>query len=144
LNGDAFDGEIWRFLTAVFLHGGVGHILFNGFALLLFGSILERFVGGRRFLIVFFVTGILANLISVNFYSSSLGASGAIFGVIGALVIVRPGLTVWAFGMPMKACGCASFRHCFRFSTPMPGSTSTGTAPVLKMAKVSALLYLKL
>jgi len=101
LNGSAFSGEIWRFLTAVFLHGGVGHLLFNGFALALFGSILERFIGGVRFLIVFFVTGILANLISVNFYSSSLGASGAIFGVIGALIIVRPGLTVWAFGMPM-------------------------------------------
>jgi hypothetical protein len=67
----------------------------------LFGSILERLIGWKRFLIVFFVTGILANLFSVNFYSSSLGASGAIFGVIGALIIVRPLLTVWAFGLPM-------------------------------------------
>jgi uncharacterized protein len=93
--------EIWRLLTAVFLHGSLGHLVFNLFALLLFGSILEKLIGSRRFLIVFFVTGILANLFSVNFYSSSLGASGAIFGVIGALIIIRPGMPVWAFGMPM-------------------------------------------
>ncbi len=94
-------GEWWRFLTAIFLHGGLGHILYNLFALVLFGSILERIVGGRRFLTVFFVTGILANIISVNFYGSSLGASGAIFGVIGALLFIRPLLPVWAFGMPL-------------------------------------------
>lgn len=96
-----FQWEIWRFLSSIFLHGGLGHLIYNLFALLLFGSILEQVIGGRRFLIVFFITGILANLISVNFYSSSLGASGAIFGVIGVLIIVRPGLPVWAFGMPM-------------------------------------------
>jgi len=93
--------EIWRFLTAVFIHGGLGHLLFNLFALALFGSILEVFVGWRRFLLIFLVTGILANLISVNFYDSSLGASGAIFGVIGALIIIRPLMMVWAFGVPM-------------------------------------------
>jgi membrane associated rhomboid family serine protease len=93
--------EVWRYLTAIFLHGGIGHLAYNVFALVLFGSILEKLIGGKRFLIVFFVTGILANLISVWFYSSSLGASGAIFGVIGALVLVRPGLPIWAFGLPM-------------------------------------------
>jgi len=91
----------WRFLTAVFLHGGIAHLLYNLFALALFGSILEKLIGGKRFIRVFFISGILANLISVNFYSSSLGASGAIFGIIGALVIVRPWMIVWAFGLPM-------------------------------------------
>jgi len=91
----------WRFVTAVFLHGGIAHLALNLFALMLFGSVLEKFVGGKRFLIVFFVTGILANIVSVNFYDSSLGASGAIFGVIGALIFVRPMMTVWAFGLPM-------------------------------------------
>lgn len=93
--------EIWRFLTAIFLHGGVAHLLYNIFALALFGSILERLIGARKFIFVFFVSGILANIVSVNFYPSSLGASGAIFGILGALIAVRPLLLVWAFGLPM-------------------------------------------
>lgn len=100
LNEEAYS-QIWRFLTAIFLHGGIAHLLFNLFALALFGSILEKLIGGRRFLIVFFITGILANILSLSFYPSSLGASGAIFGVIGALVVVRPLMMVWAFGVPM-------------------------------------------
>jgi uncharacterized protein len=91
----------WRFVTAIFLHGSTTHLLYNLFALVLFGLILESLIGSKRFLIVFFVTGILANLISVNFYDASLGASGAIFGIIGALTIVRPLMTIWAFGLPM-------------------------------------------
>jgi len=93
--------EPWRFLTAVFLHGGLAHLILNLFALLVFGSVLERFVGGGRFLAVFLVTGILANLFSSLFYDSSLGASGAIFGIIGTLIYIRPSMTVWAFGLPM-------------------------------------------
>lgn len=100
LDGSAYY-EIWKFLTSIFLHASVAHILYNGFALALFGSILESMIGGRRFLIVFFATGILANIVAVNFYSSSLGASGAIFGIIGALIIIRSFLFVWAFGFPM-------------------------------------------
>jgi len=100
LNQNSFN-EFWRFTTSIFLHGGFPHLLYNLFALVLFGSVLEKYIGSKKFLLVFFVTGILANLISVNFYESSLGASGAIFGIIGALVLIRPLLVVWAFGLPM-------------------------------------------
>ena len=93
--------QLWRFLTAIFLHGSVLHLLYNLFALALFGSILEKLIGGRKFLWIFFISGILANLIALNFYNSSLGASGAIFGVIGALIAIRPNMFVWAFGLPM-------------------------------------------
>jgi len=93
--------QIWRFVSAIFLHGSIMHLAYNMFALILFGLILEKFIGSRKFLLVFLLTGILANLISVNFYESALGASGAVFGVIGALTIIRPGMTVWAFSMPM-------------------------------------------
>ena len=93
--------QFWRFITSIFLHGDFTHLLYNLFALALFGSMLERLIGGRRFLVVFFVSGILANIFSVNFYDSSLGASGAIFGIIGALIVVRPLMIVWAFGLPM-------------------------------------------
>jgi len=93
--------EIWRFLTSIFLHGDITHLLFNLFALALFGSILEKFIRGKKFLIVFFASGLFANLIAVNFYSASLGASGAIYGILGCLVIIKPLMMVWAFGFPM-------------------------------------------
>ena len=100
LNSNSFV-QPWRFLTSIFLHGSFMHLFYNIFALGLFGSILERLIGSKRFLIVFFMAGILANLVSVNFYDNSLGASGSIFGVIGALIFVRPLMVVWAFGLPM-------------------------------------------
>lgn len=96
-----YNYEVWRILTAVFLHGGIAHLLYNLFALALFGSILEKIIGSRKFLLVFFLSGILANIVSVNFYESSLGASGAIYGLLGCLAIIRPLMTVWVFGMPM-------------------------------------------
>ena len=91
----------YRFVTSIFLHGSLEHLIFNLFALIMFGLILESLIGSRKFLIVFFVSGILANLIAVNFYTSSLGASGAIYGIIGCLAILRPLMTVWAFNLPM-------------------------------------------
>ncbi len=100
LNEQSFS-QFWRFLTSIFLHADLLHLLYNLFALALFGSILESLVGKLKFLVVFFVSGILANLVSINFYSNSLGASGAIFGIIGALIMIRPTMFVWAFGLPM-------------------------------------------
>lgn len=100
LDSNAFS-QIWRFITSIFLHGSFAHLLYNAFALALFGSMLERLIESRRFFIVFITTGILANLISVNFYEASLGASGAIFGVIGALIFIRPLMFIFAFGFPM-------------------------------------------
>lgn len=100
LNQFAFS-QYWRFLTSIFLHGDITHLLFNLFALLFFGLSLEGYIGSRRLLLIFFSSGIIANLISVNFYTSSLGASGAIYGIIGALIIIRPLMMVWAFGLIM-------------------------------------------
>ncbi len=71
------------------------------FALALFGFILERTAGSRKFLVVFFVSGLLASVASSFVYESALGASGAIFGVIGTLVILRPFMVVWTFSLPM-------------------------------------------
>jgi membrane associated rhomboid family serine protease len=71
------------------------------FALLMFGFILEKKIGSTKFLSLYLSTGIIANLIAVNFYFSSLGASGAIYGIIGCLTILMPMLTIWAFSLPM-------------------------------------------
>ncbi|MFA6022648.1 MAG: rhomboid family intramembrane serine protease [Candidatus Pacearchaeota archaeon] len=98
LNSSAIP-EIWRFLTAIFLHASTAHLISNLFALIIFGLMLETIIGTKRFLIVFFVSGILANIVSFFFYPSSLGASGAIMGIIGTLAIIRPLMAVWAFGM---------------------------------------------
>jgi membrane associated rhomboid family serine protease len=99
LNEEVFHGELYRFVTSIFLHGGMSHLLSNLFALLLFGVILESIIGARRFLVVYFSAGIIANIISVFFYPSSLGASGAIYGVIGCVTILRPKMMIWAFGL---------------------------------------------
>ena len=89
----------WRFLTSIFLHGSATHLLSNLFALLFFGLILEKTIGSNRFLGVYLISGVLANVVAINFYTSSLGASGAIMGIIGTLAIIKPAMMVWAFGM---------------------------------------------
>lgn len=91
----------WMFLTSIFLHGGLEHLLYNMFALALFGSILEKIIGGRNFLTIFFVSGLLASFGSFFFYEASLGASGAIFGLLGALAVLRPKMIIWLYGIPM-------------------------------------------
>ena len=100
LNSDAWT-QPWRFVSSIFLHANAGHLLYNLFALILFGLITEKVISSKKFLLVFFTTGIIANLVAVNFYNSSLGASGAIFGVIGALTILKPKLPVFLFGFPL-------------------------------------------
>lgn len=101
LNELALRGEYWRFLTAIFLHGSAVHLIYNLFALVLFGLILEKSIGSRNFLLMFFVSGIIANIVAVSFYPSSLGASGAIYGILGCLTILRPGMIVWVYSLPM-------------------------------------------
>ncbi len=99
----------WRFITSMFLHGSLKHLVSNLFALLFFGLILEKIIGSEKFLGIFLISGICANLIAVNFYSSSLGASGAIMGIIGSLAIIRPLMGVWAFGMILPMSVAAIF-----------------------------------
>lgn len=96
-----YNYEYWRFVSSIFLHGSLVHLFYNLFALGLFGFILERLIGSKKFLLVFFGSGIIANILSVNFYNSSLGASGAIYGILGCLAILKPLMIIWAFGFPM-------------------------------------------
>lgn len=92
----------WTIITYIFLHGGFDHLFYNMFALALFGSMLERVVGGRKFLIMFFISGIIAGIGSILFYNASIGASGAIYGIMGTLAILRPRMTVFVgFGFPL-------------------------------------------
>jgi rhomboid protease GluP len=80
-------GEYWRLLASMFLHVGVMHLLFNGWALLQLGRLCEALLGSWRTAVVYFVSGIAASLASVVFTNNlSAGASGAIFGLLGALI----------------------------------------------------------
>ncbi len=91
----------WILVTSIFLHFDLVHLLYNLFALALFGTILESKIGSRKFLLIFFASGIFASIASVFFYETSLGASGAIFGIIGALAVISPMMVVWVSFIPM-------------------------------------------
>lgn len=79
----------WRLASAMFLHGGILHIGFNMWALRDLGSIAERFYGNLQFLLIYLLSGIFGSLASLFFsaqHAVSVGASGAIFGVAGAVM----------------------------------------------------------
>lgn len=99
----------WIVFTHMFLHGSPTHLLGNMLALGLFGSILERLIGWKKFLIVFFIGGIVSSVGDVLFYSASLGASGALFGVLGAVAVLRPKMGVPAFGTILPMVVAAGF-----------------------------------
>lgn len=100
LNSNSFQ-QPWRFITAIFLHGSFIHLLYNLFALIFFGLILEKLIGSKRLISLFLLSGVFANIISFWFYPSSLGASGAIMAIIGVVAVLRPMMAVWSFGMIM-------------------------------------------
>lgn len=86
--------EYWRLITSMFLHFGIRHIFNNMLVLAFIGDNLERAVGKFKYIVIYFGSGIVANIVSTLIeYNSgrlvlSAGASGAIFGVVGALIYV--------------------------------------------------------
>jgi membrane associated rhomboid family serine protease len=84
-------GEWWRLISAGFLHGSIIHLLFNVYILWVIGSQLESIVGNIKFIIIYFVSllgGSVASYLFSPFGSYSIGASGAIFGLMGAMLVV--------------------------------------------------------
>lgn len=81
-------GEYYRLVTGAFLHGNLLHLLFNCYSLFVIGSQIEGFLGKTKYLIIYLVSAITGSLMSILFLGNnwSLGASGAIFGLMGALV----------------------------------------------------------
>ncbi len=85
------DGEYYRLLTAAFLHGSVLHLGLNMYALYLFGPLIERAFGRLRFTAIYLVSALGGTAASYAFnspFGPSLGASGAVFGLMGALLVV--------------------------------------------------------
>ncbi len=78
-------GEYWRLLTAIFVHANILHYAFNAYALYIIGRDVERFYGGVRLAVIFLLAGLSGSVFSLIFtLAPSVGASGAIFGLIGA------------------------------------------------------------
>lgn len=78
-------GEWWRFFSCTFLHGGPLHVGLNALLLYMLGRSLERFVGSTRFVLIYFAAGLAGSTASALFVTSqSVGASGAIWGLLGA------------------------------------------------------------
>ncbi|MGZ4637580.1 MAG: rhomboid family intramembrane serine protease [Actinomycetes bacterium] len=86
------DGEYWRLLTAAFLHAGFLHLALNMYALYLFGPPLEAALGRVRFLALYIIAALGGNALSYAFSAPnqpSVGASGAVFGLLGAFLVVN-------------------------------------------------------
>ena len=81
-------GEYWRLFSAMFLHVGLMHLIFNGFSLIIFGRMVESIYGKFQFLSLYILSGLFGSAFSymLNSIAIGIGASGAIFGVIGVLV----------------------------------------------------------
>jgi len=87
----------WTLVTNLFIHANIWHILGNMLTLYFFGGFLCQLIGTRKFLITYFCGGILGNifyLLLASPYSIAIGASGAIYALAGALVVMMPNLRV--------------------------------------------------
>jgi membrane associated rhomboid family serine protease len=103
---------LWELVTYLFLHGGWFHIIFNMFALWMFGSDLESLWGGRKFLFYYFLTGIGAGIMDVTLNavfhpaipSATIGCSGAIYGLLLAYGMIFPDRPIYLYMIiPIKA-----------------------------------------
>jgi rhomboid protease GluP len=117
-------GEWWRLFTSMFLHGGFAHVLLNGWALYQLGALFEMAVGSFRMLVVYVLTGLAGSLASLLWTQSlSVGASGAIFGVLGALIAFllrrRERLTPFARSLLSQLVGWAAINVFIGFTVPM-------------------------
>ncbi|MBN2202949.1 MAG: rhomboid family intramembrane serine protease [Candidatus Aenigmarchaeota archaeon] len=92
------EGNLEVFLTSVFLHGDLSHLLMNMIALFFFGRVIEKELGRKKFLLIFFVSAIVGNFAVLTMtllgYGSAIiptiGASAAIFGLVGTSMLVKP------------------------------------------------------
>jgi len=99
----------WILITHMFLHANGIHILFNMMVLFFFGPELERRIGGKKFLAVYFSSGLVAalgysfwTLIVLGKNIPAVGASGALMGIFACLAILAPDITVYVYFIPMK------------------------------------------
>ncbi|TRZ96577.1 MAG: rhomboid family intramembrane serine protease [Dehalococcoidia bacterium] len=99
-----FLAKPWTIVTNLFVHGGLWHLLANMLTLYFFGRFLIRLTGTQNFLIIYFLGGILGNILFMLLgspFSIVIGASGAIFALGGTLTVLTPKLRVFVFPIPV-------------------------------------------
>lgn len=104
LSGSTIATAPWTAITSMFMHSGLWHLFFNSWALFVFGPMLERQIGGKKFLLLYLLAGLAASAAFLLFYPASihgLGASGAIYGVIGCLAVLMPNVMLLVMFVPM-------------------------------------------
>jgi membrane associated rhomboid family serine protease len=115
---DVANGEWWRLVTSSFVHYGLLHIAFNMYALYLLGSVLERYIGSLRFAAVYLVSGLAGSfgalLLTPNSFTA--GASGAVFGLMGALFVLERQRGIQLLGGPIG--GLIVINLLFTFAVP--------------------------
>lgn len=88
-NRDAvLSGQVYRMISSMFVHADIVHLLFNMYALYILGPQVERYYGKLKFTLIYFISGLMGSVFSLVFMSSntySMGASGAIFGLLGSI-----------------------------------------------------------
>ncbi len=101
----------WQFITYMFVHGGFFHIFFNMLCLFMFGTQLERVIGSKEFLLLYFSCGIFSGILSFlvycvtgSYYVCLVGASGAIYSLMFVFAVVYPRSVISFWGIiPMPA-----------------------------------------
>ena len=104
LSGQAFLSQPWTIVTNLFVHASFGHIFGNMLTLYFYGSYLVNLLGERKFFLVYFLGGLVGNIVYLliaNPYTIAIGASGAVFAVGGTLMMLRPKLKVFIFPLPV-------------------------------------------
>jgi membrane associated rhomboid family serine protease len=144
---------VWQPITYMFLHstGGLGHILFNMLALWMFGTDLERTWGTRFFTKYYFVTGVGAGLASLVlslwvddiYYSTTVGASGAIYGLLMAYAIYFPHRTIFLIIFPLPARVFVAIAGLLAFMNSVAGPGSSVAHGAHLAGLVIGYLYLK-
>ena len=121
--GNPYNFQVWQLITYQFMHGGLGHIFFNMFALWMFGMEIENLWGSKKFLIFYLLCGVVAGLFQLflplwfgEVLAPTIGASGAIYGVLIAFGLLFPDRYIYLwFLVPIKAKYLIGFFIIFEF-----------------------------
>lgn len=100
---------LWTFLTSMFMHSGFFHLFANMLSLMFLGNFTERILGRKRFIFVYLTSGLFAGIFFVlssmvltsDFNTYAVGASGALFGLVGILMLLTPNLPVYVMFIPI-------------------------------------------